>query len=127
GGRGGAGGFGGPGGFAGRLGGANRVQASASYSLGSSLFDSAPYALRNQAQPKPDYTQQTTSFTLGGPLKIPHLYDGSQRTTLNFSYTAGRNGTALNQYATVPTDAMRQGDLSSLSYPIINPATGQPF
>jgi len=121
------GGFGGPGAFGGRLGGANRLQAQASYSLGSSLLDAAPYPLGSHPQTKPDYTQQTTSITLGGPFKLGRWYDGTQRTTFNLSYTATRNGSALNQYATVPSLAMRQGDFSALPYSIINPQTGQPF
>jgi hypothetical protein len=121
----GGGGRGGPPGLGGR-GGGNRLQASATYNLGSSLFDAAPYPLRDEAQSKPDYTQQTASFTLGGPLKIPRLYDGT-RTTFNFSYTGGRNGSAFDQYATVPTDALRRGDFSSMPSAVINPDTGQPF
>ncbi len=123
---GGGGGRGGPPGLGGRAGGGNRLQASANYNLGSSLFDAAPYPLRDQARSKPEYIQQTASFTLGGPLKIPRIYDGS-RTTFNFSYTGGRNGNAFDQYATVPTDALRRGDFSAMPGAVINPETGQPF
>ena len=126
GGRGGPGGRGGAPGLGGRAGGANRLQASATYNLGSSLFDAAPYALRDQTQSQPDYTQQTASFTLGGPLKIPGLYGGS-RTTFNFSYSGNRNGNAFDQYATVPSDAIRRGDFSALRTAVVNPTTGQPF
>jgi hypothetical protein len=120
-------GFGGGPGLGGRIGGANRLQASANYSLGSSLFDSAPYPLRDQAQSRPDYTQQTASFTLGGALKIPHLYDGTQRTTFNVSYSGSRNGNAFDQYATVPSEQMRAGDFSALPVQLVDPQTGQPF
>lgn len=122
----GGGGFG-PGGLGGRAGGANRLQLSANYSLGSSLFDAAPYPLRNQAQPKRDYLQQTAGFTLGGPVKIPHIYNGSTRTTFNLTYSSGRNGNLFDQYATVPSAAIRRGDFSSSPIPIIDPSTGQPF
>jgi hypothetical protein len=124
---GGGGGRGGAPGLGGRVGGANRIQMSANYNLGSSLFDAAPYPLRGQERSKPDYTQQTASFTVGGPVKIPGVYDGSQRTTFNFSYTGGRNGNAFDQYATVPSEALRRGDFSSITTPLINPQTGQPF
>jgi hypothetical protein len=126
GGRGGAGGFGGRG-FGGRIGGANRIQVNASYNLGSSAFDSAPYALRGDAAPKQEYLQQSVSTTIGGPVKIPHVYDGTGRTTFNFSYSGNHQGNVFDQYATVPDAAFRAGDFSSTASPIVDPLTGQPF
>jgi hypothetical protein len=128
GGGGGGGGRGGGGGLGGRIGGANRIQINANYSLGSSLFDAAPKALRaSQAAPKRDYLQQSYSTTLGGPVVIPGVYNGATRTTFNFSYSGSKNGSLSDQYSTVPSLALRSGDFSSISTPIINPATGQPF
>jgi hypothetical protein len=127
GGRGAGGGFGGRGGLGGRIGGANRVQVSANYGLGSSAFDSAPYALRADTESKRDYLQQTFSTTIGGPLKIPHLYDGTRRTTFNFSYSGNRNGDLFDQYATVPDDAYRTGNFAGSGSVIVDPLTGQPF
>lgn len=112
--------------LAGRIGGANRIQTQVNYTLGGSMFDTAPYPLRNQAQSQPDYTQQTAGFTVGGALKIPGLYNGS-RTTFNVNYSGNRNGSAFDQYATVPDEAFRRGDFSSVPGDIINPQTGQPF
>ena len=138
-GRGGAGGAGGPGGgvggggrggggiLGGRGGAAGRLQVSATYGLGGSMFDSAPYALRGEAPQKRDYLQQSFSTTIGGPVKIPGIYDGTNRTTFNFSYTGGRNSNLFDQYATVPSLAYRAGDFSASPVAIINPATGLPF
>ena len=123
GGRGGAGG--GRGGFGGR-GGAAGFQASATYSLGGSMFDAAPYALRGEAIDERPYTQHNASTTIGGPLRIPCVYDGA-RTSFNLSYTAARNGNLFDQYATVPVDAWREGDFSSSAGSIVDPLTGQPF
>ena len=74
-----------------------------------------------------DYLQQSFSTTFGGPVKIPHLYNGTNRTTFNFSYTGGRNNDLFDQYATVPSAAFRAGDFSASSVPMIDPATGLPF
>lgn len=126
GGRGGAGGPGGPGGLGGRVGGANRTQANASYNFGGSPFDAAPYALRGEAT-KRQYFQQSTSITLGGPLNIPHVYQGATRTTYNFSYTASRNSDLFDQFATVPSDNWRTGNFSDSATPIVDPLTGKPF
>lgn len=112
--------------LAGRIGGANRIQSQVNYTLGGSMFDTPPYPLRNEAQSRPDYTQQTAGFTVGGALKIPGLYSGS-RTTFNVNYSGNRNGTAFDQYATVPNEAFRRGDFSSVPVDIINPQTGQTF
>src|SRR4029077_8107127 len=53
-------------------------------------------------------------FTVGGPVRIPKLYDGRNRTFFFFSYEYyidRKQGTAT---ATVPTAAMRNGDFSSV-------------
>jgi hypothetical protein len=62
-----------------------------------------------------DYLQQSFSTTLRRPVKIPHLYNGTNRTTFNFSYSGGRNGDLFDQYATVPSAAFRAGDFSASS------------
>ncbi|HEV8396514.1 MAG TPA: TonB-dependent receptor [Vicinamibacterales bacterium] len=125
---GGQGGFGGPGGrggggFLGR-GRGNRVQGSTTYTFGGSALDAAPYALRGP-QTTPDYMRQQFGGSVGGPLRIPGVYDGA-RTTYFVNYNGGRSDSFVDQYATVPTAAMRAGDFSGLSTPI-DPATGQPF
>jgi hypothetical protein len=124
---GGQGGFGGPGGrgggFLGR-GRGNRVQGSTTYTFGGSALDAAPYALRGD-QTKPDYARQQFGGSLGGPLRIPGVYDGA-RTTYFVNYNGGRSDSFVDQYATVPTASMRLGDFSGLSSPI-DPVTGQPF
>src|SRR5262249_13181228 len=108
--------------------GANRLQVNATYGLGSSALDSAPYTLRpDHPQSKRQYTNQSFSTTLGGPLTIPGLYNGGTRTNFNFSYTGNRNGGVYDNFATVPSVALRNGDFSSIATPIINPATGLPF
>lgn len=124
---GGRGGFGGPV-IGGRgVAGAGRVQVSATYGLGGSALNAAPFSLRGETPSASDYLQQSFSTTIGGPLKIPHIYDGTRRTTFNFSYSGGRNGDLFDQYATVPDAAFRAGDFSSSATAIIDPLTGQPF
>jgi len=124
---GGQGGFGGPGrgggGFLGR-GRGNRAQGSTTYTFGGSALDAAPYALRGP-QTTPDYRRQQFGGSIGGPLPIPGVYDGA-RTTYFVNYSGGRSDSFVDQYATVPSAAMRAGDFSTLSAPI-DPLTGQPF
>jgi hypothetical protein len=131
-GRGGPGGAGrgGRGGFiiAGRGGRQNAFNATTSYSLGGSPLDAAPYQLHpDSPTPKQPYTKQNFGITIGGPLKIPHIYDGTRRTTFIASYTGSRGDSLFDQFATVPSAALRSGDFSTSGSPVIDPLTGQPF
>ncbi|HSB16946.1 MAG TPA: carboxypeptidase regulatory-like domain-containing protein [Bryobacteraceae bacterium] len=64
----------------------------------------------------------------GGPVWLPKIYDGRNRTFFYFSYETAR-GSAVSQVLNpmVAPSAWRNGDFSNLSTPIIDPTTGQPF
>ncbi|HEX5216332.1 MAG TPA: hypothetical protein VFV98_12780, partial [Vicinamibacterales bacterium] len=127
----GQGGPGGPVGPGGRLGGRGvqqrLYQITSNYGVSGSAFDSAPYQLRsdNPVETKP-YTRQNFGITIGGPVKLPG-YDGTRRTNFQINYAGNRGSNLFDQYATVPTLAVRNGDFSSLSTKLIDPATGLPF
>jgi hypothetical protein len=53
--------------------------------------------------------------TLGGPVIIPKLYNGKNKTFFFFAYEQFLEGTAYNFNDTVPTAAMRNGDFSAIS------------
>jgi hypothetical protein len=66
--------------------------------------------------------------TLGGPVYIPHLYNGHDRTFFFLSEQETRQvQTPSSQNTTVLTAAQRAGDFSSYPQPIIDPQTGAPF
>jgi hypothetical protein len=123
---GGPGGGGRGGGFFGPGRGGSAVQGSANYNFGGSVLDASPYPIRANSQTDPAYARQQFGATIGGPLRIPGAYDGS-RTTFFFNYAGGRSNNLVDQYATVPTEAMRAGNFSSLSVSPIDPVTGAPF
>src|SRR6185295_11725962 len=50
----------------------------------------------------------------GGPVIIPHLYNGKDKTFFFVSYSGARYRVGNRQYTIVPTPAMRGGDFSSL-------------
>jgi hypothetical protein len=130
GGRGGPGGRGGAGGFfiGGRGGRQNTFNATMNYSFGGSVLDSAPYQLHpNSPTPKQPYSKQNFGVTIGGPVKIPHVYDGSRRTFFIASYTGNRGDNLFDQFATVPSAALRSGDFSGTSAVVVDPVTGLPF
>ncbi len=104
-GRGGPGAPGGPGRLGGRGVQQNPYQFTANYTFGGSALDSAPYQLRPDVpSTQRPYMRQNFGGTVGGPVKIPKIYDGTRRTTFQFSYTGNRSGNLFDQYATVPTD-----------------------
>ena len=62
--------------------------------------------LVRQVQRRNDY-----GFTLGGPVWIPHVYNGHDRTFFFFNYEQFREFQNINtQAVTVPLDAFRAGD-----------------
>jgi len=62
----------------------------------------------------------------GGPLVIPKLYDGKDRTFFMLSYDGGFSPGFTNVNATVPTAAMRAGDFTGQKT-IKDPLTGKAF
>ena len=65
--------------------------------------------------------------SFGGPVWIPHLYNGRAKTFFFFAYEEYHNTQTLNQGTiTVPTAAYRNGDLSSLLLGPIVSASGTP-
>jgi len=71
-------------------------------------LDSRDYFARS----KPPYQRNNFGFTIGGPVVIPKLYSGKNRTFWFFNYEALRERRAVTQTLTVPTPAMVAGDLS---------------
>jgi len=64
---------------------------------------------------------------VSGPIVIPHLYNGRDKTFFMGSYEGLRDNFGTLNSTTVITDAMRQGNFSALSAPIVNPYTRQPY
>jgi hypothetical protein len=126
----GAGGRGGRGGFVigGRGGRQRGFSVTTNYSFGGSALDAAPYQLHaDSPTPKQPYTRQNFGITMGGPLKIPHVYDGTRRTMFIASYTGNRGDSLFDQFATVPSAPLRSGDFSGTGAAVIDPVNGLPF
>jgi len=95
-------------------------------------------ALRGQA--KIESNSNRPGFTVGGPVKLPKLFDGSDKTFFMFGYeriTDKRPRFDAGASVWVPTEALRNGDFSAYSsnVTIYDPLTrqgtttfvGQPF
>jgi hypothetical protein len=66
-------------------------------------------------------------FQMDGPVFVPRVYDGRNRTFFMFAYEGIREKETSTSISSVPTALMRQGNFSQISTPIRNPFTGQPF
>ncbi|MGB8988191.1 MAG: carboxypeptidase-like regulatory domain-containing protein [Candidatus Sulfotelmatobacter sp.] len=85
-------------------------------------LDGDPYGFSGKA-PK---HFNTFGGSLGGPLSIPHLYNGKNKTFFFVDYEGNRRSTALAEQFLVPTQAERNGDLTALGGPVISPASVNP-
>jgi outer membrane receptor protein involved in Fe transport len=75
----------------------------------------------------PPLEQNQYGGTLGGPLSLPGLYSGRNRTFFFGSFEGFRLTRGLTRQTVVATAQERAGDFSFLSRPILDPLTGQPF
>ena len=66
-------------------------------------------------------------FQTDGPVFIPRLYDGRNRTFFMAAYEGVREEETTTSISSVPTALMRQGNFSEVSTAIRNPFTNQAF
>lgn len=78
-------------------------------------------------QPKNPRSSDQFGIQMDGPVVIPGLYDGRNRTFFMGAYEGVRAEGLSTQIVSVPTALMRQGNFSEVSTQIRNPLTGQPY
>ncbi|PYR88411.1 MAG: hypothetical protein DMF84_28425 [Acidobacteria bacterium] len=81
----------------------------------------------NRANPKNPRRRNQFGGQSGGPVVIPGLYDGHNRTFFMGAYEGVRGQALTSPFASVPTALMRQGNFSQVTTRIRNPFTGEPF
>jgi hypothetical protein len=92
-----------------------------------SALDAAPYGLLGLPSVKSSYNTLRFGAFVGGPLKIPKIYDGGTKNFFFVGWNGSRGSTPFDSVSTVPTLAERGGDFSALSTPILDPTTHQQF
>lgn len=108
--------------------GTNEIHGEAYWWLRNSALD-APNIFQNRAGQKlPVYQDNRYGLWAGGPVRLPRLYDGRNKTFWFYTWEANQFGVPQSFVATVPTDLMRQGNLSELlalggTYQVYDPAT----
>jgi trimeric autotransporter adhesin len=96
-------------------------------------LDAQSYSLSGREAAKASYNQLKFGAFVGGPLKVPGLFDWGKSTFFTVGWNGTRGGTPYDAFSTVPTVAERHGNFSGLTdkngnpITIFDPATGQPF
>jgi len=81
-----------------------------------------PY-FQPKGQAATPFTQNQWGGTIGGPVVIPKLYHGKNKTFFFAGYEDYRNTSPNTWFATVPTAAELSGDFTADPAPIYDPAT----
>jgi hypothetical protein len=105
----------------------NKPHGSIFFNYGGSMLDAKSYSLNGQPENKASYNQSRFGATIGGPLNIPHIYQGGTKTFLFGSYTGSRSTNPYDVFSTVPTMAERGGDFSALPVQLLDPVTHAPL
>ncbi|HWF90994.1 MAG TPA: TonB-dependent receptor [Terriglobales bacterium] len=99
--------------------------------LRNDVLDAKQYQFTT-VHPKNPFKWNDYGFELGGPVRIPHLFDGRQKLFFMSNYEGFRLRQSLQNTYSVPSPAMftgNFGELLTLPTPIVikDPATGTPF
>src|SRR6267378_2392039 len=81
--------------------------------------------ISNGSNVKPRDHQNDYGGSFGGPVRVPKLYNGRDKTFFFFSWEQYRNNQGGTADDTLPTDAERTGDFSALLGPALT-TNGQP-
>ncbi len=114
--------------------GTNDFHGTTYYWFKNSALDANDFFVNKAGQTKPVYQDHRYGVTFGGPITIPHVYHGRDKTFFFFAWEENRYtspATTAGQTSTVPTAAERTGDFSALlklgpQYQIYNPFTTVP-
>ncbi|MGH9665799.1 MAG: carboxypeptidase regulatory-like domain-containing protein, partial [Bryobacteraceae bacterium] len=110
--------------------GTNQLHGEAHWFVRNRAFD-APNFFNNKAGTEPAvYQDNRYGASAGGPVYIPHVYDGRNKTFWFYAWEGNKWGVPSTYTGTAPSDAERRGDFSSLlnlpnggNYQIYDPAT----
>ncbi len=109
-------------------GGTNTLHGEVYWWLRNSAFDTANIFQNRAGQKLPVYQDNRYGLAGHGPVLIPKLYNGKNKTFWFYAWEGNTFGNPKSFTNTVPTEAMRRGDLSALlalgsNYQVYDPAT----
>jgi trimeric autotransporter adhesin len=102
---------------------ANRMRFSFYDQYSNSALNAKPYSITGQDFPKVANYNERFGGNLGGPLKIPHVYNGSDKTYffVNYQHQLVKNG--VDTFSLVPTADERSGNFCNVGngFTLYNP------
>jgi hypothetical protein len=101
--------------------GTNELHGTAYEFLRNAALDANSFFNNRSGQRLARYNSNTYGFTIGGPVFLPKLYNGRNRTFFFYSFEGSREGNGLTNVANVPTPKMRAGDFSEVPFALYNP------
>jgi Carboxypeptidase regulatory-like domain len=104
--------------------GTNGLHGEAYEYLRNKVLDANDFFLNKAGQKRPPFTQNQFGANAGGPLVIPHAYDGRDKTFWFFSWEGFRLRTGTAFTTTVPTANELQGNFSAIPTAIKDPCGG---
>jgi trimeric autotransporter adhesin len=104
----------------------NRVRFTLFERYTNSALDAKPYSITGAKYPQIGSYDERAGGSVGGPLRIPHIYNGSDKTYFFVNYQHDTSKNPVNSFSTVPTLAER-GGLFCGGSTIFEPFTTVPF
>lgn len=95
--------------------GTNQLHGTAYEFLRNSDLDANNFFNNANGAPIAPFKQNQFGFSVGGPILIPKVYDGKNRTFFFFDYQGTRIRTGQTFLASIPTDAMRTGNFAGFN------------
>ncbi|HLK64921.1 MAG TPA: carboxypeptidase-like regulatory domain-containing protein [Bryobacteraceae bacterium] len=103
--------------------GTNQYHGTAFEFLRNDALDAKPYDFLNTHPAKSPYRQNQYGYTLGGPIRIPKIFNGRNRLFFMSNFEGFKSRTTRVASATTLTQAMRNGDFSVVTTPLQDPLT----
>jgi trimeric autotransporter adhesin len=111
--------------------GSNQMHATFYNYYGSSIWDARPYQINGGPQDMIAHFGERFGANVGGPLTIPKIYSGNDRTFWFANYELNRNTDPVTLFANLPTVSERTGNfcdridpVSGLPVQLFDPLTG---
>jgi hypothetical protein len=86
-----------------------------------SVWDARPYSLNGVTPAKISHYDEHFGGSVGGPLFLPHIYDGRDRTFFFVNYNLDRQESPIDSFSTVPTTFERAGNFCDRNAQLYDP------
>jgi hypothetical protein len=94
--------------------GGNQIHGTAYEFFRNNLLNANNWFSNRSGTPRPKTTTNQYGFTAGGPVVLPRIYNGRDKTFWFFNYEGLSDRLGLTQQFTIPTPQQLQGDFSQL-------------